>query len=73
MVHLWLFLAVAKHSFAALALLLPMLPLPLVLILERRAVSKFSPVEAYAFRMGYVFSVLSSVYVTYVLGIILWN
>jgi hypothetical protein len=50
-----------------------MLPLPLVLILERRAVSKFSPVEAYAFRMGYVFSVLSSVYVTYVLGIILWN
>lgn len=70
-----LLLLAAKLSFVVLALLSPLLPLPLVLGLEWWALTKyeFSRAGLLAFRVAYVVAVLFAVCATYVLGLIAWD
>jgi hypothetical protein len=65
----------ALHLFGVVALLLPMLPLPIVLLLERSVLSKqyFSGVWLVIFRIGFVASVFLASYLTYILALMLWN
>lgn len=70
-----LLLLEAKLLFAVLVRLSPLLPIPLVLILESWAVSKceFSRGQLLVFRVGYVVSVFFAVCATFVLGVIAWE
>lgn len=73
--HLLITALAAKHLFAGATLLLPMLPLSLVLALERWVLSKhvFSRAGLVVFRVAYLVSVFCAVYAAFVLGMIIWK
>ena len=64
-----------RRPFEAVTLLLPLIPIPLVLALERWAVSKyeFSRGGAMLFRGAYVVSFLGSCYATLALIAVFWG
>ena len=75
MVEISLLILVAKPLLEALARLSPLLPIPLVLALERWAASRleFSWVGELLFRVVYLACALLAVFATYFLGLLSWN
>jgi hypothetical protein len=65
---------VGRLLFMFATRLIPLVPVPLVLILERWVLSTywFSSSEIVIFRIAYLLFVLVGVYLTYVLAMICW-
>jgi hypothetical protein len=75
MAALLLIVLVERSIIGGVVLLLPWLPIPTVLILERWVLSNFSFSSKRAlvvFRVGYLCVVFFSVYLTFVLALTLW-
>ena len=75
MVGISLMALAVKSLIGFLTQLSPLLPIPLVLVLECWAVSKceFSRGWAFVFRLAYVTSILFATFATYILGMIVWD
>ena len=65
----------ARLPFEVLARLSPLLPIPLVLGLERLVLTKYelSGVSLLGFRLAYLLAILLAVLATFVLGIETWE